>query len=101
MDQANEILVGVQVVDEESYAKYRALMTPLLEARGGRFGLDVRVATVLRSPAEAPFNRLFTIRFDSARELDEFFSHPEYLAIRKRWFERSVSSVTRLGRYGS
>ncbi len=50
MDQANEILVGLQVDNEELYAKYRAEMTPLLEAHGGCFVVDVRVAAVLRAP---------------------------------------------------
>lgn len=101
MEQANEILVGLQVDNEELYAKYRAEMTPLLEAHGGCFVVDVRVAAVLRAPGEGSFNRLFTIRFPTSLELDAFFSNPDYLAIRRRWFEPSVSSVTRLGNFRS
>ena len=99
MDGTNEVLMGVQVTDETGYARYRAEMTPLLNAHGGRFVLDVRVAEVLRAPSPLAFNRLFTIRFPSARQRDAFFAHPDYLAVRARWFEPSVSGVVRLGDY--
>jgi uncharacterized protein (DUF1330 family) len=65
METANEILVGVHVVDEAGYAKYRVEMRPLLEAYGGRFIVDVRTTEVLCAPAPGAFNRLFTIRFPS------------------------------------
>jgi uncharacterized protein (DUF1330 family) len=99
MDQDNEILTGVHVIDEAGYAKYRAEMTPVLEAHGGRFVLDVRVAEILRAPTATVFNRLFTIRFPSSRHRDAFFADPDYLAIRTRLFEPSVSAMVRLGDY--
>lgn len=99
MTTFHEILVGVNVTDDRIYAHYRAEMTPLLEAHGGRFVLDVRVAEILRNPSEQGFNRLFTIRFPSPQKRDEFFSHPEYIAIRRRLFEPSVSGAVRLGDY--
>lgn len=94
-----EILVGVQVVDEGTYARYRAEMTPLLEAHGGRFVVDVRVAEILRAPSVSPFNRLFTIRFPSSQQRDAFFDHPAYLAVRAELFQPSVSSIVTLGDY--
>ncbi len=94
-----EILVGVQVDDPALYAEYRAAMTPLLEARGGRFVLDVTVAEVFRSPAPARMNRLFAIRFPSKAELDAFFGDPVYQEIRRRLFEPSVSASARLATY--
>ncbi len=93
-----ETLMALNVVDADSYSKYRAAMTPLLEAHGGSFGLDLWVAEVLRSPGDKPFNRLFTIIFPSPERREAFFSKPEYLAIRKTLFEPSVSAVTELGR---
>ncbi len=86
-----EILVGLLVTDEAAYATYRAHMTPLLTARGGSFGVDVRVAEVLQSPGSERFNRLFTIRFPSRDEHDAFFADPEYLEVRKRYFDPSVA----------
>jgi uncharacterized protein (DUF1330 family) len=99
MDTPNEILIGVHVIDEAGYAKYRAEMTPLLEAHGGRFVLDVRVAEILRASSPAAFNRLFVMRFPSARVRDAFFANPDYMAIRARLFEPSVSEMVRLGDY--
>jgi uncharacterized protein (DUF1330 family) len=95
----HEILVGVQVVDDAIYTQYRAAMTPLLEAHGGRFVVDVRVAEVLRSPSGTELNRLFTIRFPSAHEHDAFFANPRYLAIREKLFTPSVSRTVLLGAY--
>lgn len=93
-----ELLVGLTVKDEAGYAAYRAAMTPLLEARGGSFGVDVRVAEVLRgAPA---INRLFTVRFPSAAARDAFFADPAYLEVRARLFEPSVEGPpAMLGRY--
>jgi uncharacterized protein (DUF1330 family) len=99
METANEILIGVHVVDEAGYAKYRAEMTPLLEAYGGRFVVDVRTTEVLRAPAPGAFNRLFTIRFPSRQSRDAFFADHDYVAIRTRLFEPSVSGTVWLGDY--
>lgn len=99
METPNEILRGVRVIDEAGYARYRAEMAPLLEAHGGRFILDVRVAEILRAPSPTTFNRLFTIRFPSVRHRDAFFADPDYLAVCSRLFEPSVSEMARLGDY--
>ncbi|HEY3254989.1 MAG TPA: DUF1330 domain-containing protein [Polyangiaceae bacterium] len=93
-----ETLMALNVVDADLYSKYRAAMTPLLEAHGGSFGLDVWVAEVLRSPGPKPFNRLFTILFPSPERREAFFSNAEDLAIRKALFEPSVAASTELGR---
>jgi uncharacterized protein (DUF1330 family) len=96
--RVTELLVGLTVRDEAGYAAYRAAMAPLLEGRGGSFGVDVRVAEVLRGPG--PFNRLFTLRFPSAAARDAFFADPAYLAVRARLFDPSVEGApVMLGRY--
>jgi len=92
-----ETLMALNVVDADLYAKYRSAMTPLLEAHGGSFGLDVWVAEVLRSPVKQPFNRMFTILFPSQERREAFFGDPEYLAVRKAFFEPSVAATTNLG----
>jgi len=93
-----ETLMALHVVDADLYAKYRAAMTPLLEAHGGRFGLDLWVGEVLRAPpGQAAFNRMFTIAFPSTERREAFFSNPEYLAIRQALFEPSVTATTNLG----
>lgn len=93
-----ETLMALNVVDADLYAKYRAAMTPLLDAHGGSFGLDLWVGELLRAlPEQTPFNRMFTIVFPSQERREAFFSNPDYLAIRKEFFEPSVAAVTNLG----
>jgi len=93
-----ETLMALDVIDADLYAKYRASMAPLLEAHGGRFGLDFWVGEVLRAPPEqTPFNRMFTIVFPSLERREAFFANPEYLAIRKAFYEPSVAGATNLG----
>jgi uncharacterized protein (DUF1330 family) len=94
-----EILVGLQVKDDATYAEYRAHMLPLLRAHGGDFIVDVRVSEVLKSPENKAINRLFTIRFPSVEEHDAFFAHPEYKAVRAKYFEPSVAATSRIARY--
>jgi uncharacterized protein (DUF1330 family) len=93
-----ETLMALNVTDADGYARYRAAMTPLLAAHGGSFGLDLWVGEVLRSPTSKPFNRIFTILFPSLERREAFFSNPDYKAVRKEFFEPSVSAVTELGR---
>lgn len=93
-----EVMMGLNVVDDATYSRYRAEMTPLLEAHGGTFGVDVRVSEVLK-PAETAFNRLFTIRFPSQEKREAFFSNPAYLEVRNRLYEPSVSGAHRLAVY--
>ena len=90
-----EAMIGLNVIDDAMYSRYRAEMAPILEAHGGSFGVDVRVSEVLR-PAEKAFNRLFTLRFPSLEKREAFFSNPAYLEVRKRLFEPSVAEVHQL-----
>ena len=93
-----ETLMALNVTDAELYARYRAEMTPLLTAHGGSFGIDLWVGEVLRSPTDKPFNRLFSILFPSLERREAFFANADYKAVRKTWFEPSVSASTELGR---
>ena len=95
----HETLVGLHVTDEASYRRYRAGMTPLLEACGGRFRYDFRVSEVLRSETTNSINRVFVIAFPSAEIMQRFFADPKYLAIRKQHFEPAVKAVTRIASY--
>jgi uncharacterized protein (DUF1330 family) len=99
METPNEVLIGVRVIDEAGYARYRAELAPLLERHGARFILDVRVAEILRAPLPTACNRLFAIRFPSPRHHDAFFADPDYVALRARLFEPNVSEMVRLGDY--
>ena len=96
---AIETLVGLQVVDEAGYQSYRDEMTPILESYGGEFGYDFKVSEVLESKTQAPINRVFTISFPNQESRDAFFSNEEYLKIRQRHFEKSVTDTTIIATY--
>ena len=51
-----DTLVGLNVTSAESYTRYRAGMTPILEAHGGFFRYDFRIEQVLESDAPHPIN---------------------------------------------
>ena len=96
---AHELVVGLNVTDEETYARYRAAMAPLLAAHGGGFRYDFRIAEVLKSASDHRINRVFAITFADEARKDAFFAHPEYRAIRARYFESSVAGTTIIGAY--
>ena len=96
---AFERLVGLNVVDDEAYQSYRDEITPILKSYGGGFAYDFKVAEVLKSETEAPINRVFTIYFSSEDSMNLFFSNDEYLKIRKRHFEKSVTDTTVIATY--
>ena len=94
-----ERIVGLHVLDDEEYQAYRDAMMPILESYGGGFGYDFKVSVVLRSKTENPINRVFTIHFSTADSIDAFFSNDEYLRVRQRHFEKSVSHTTIIATY--
>lgn len=98
MPTRHEILVGLHVTDDESYGRYRAAMTPLLEARGGFFRCDFRVSEVLTGAGEH-VNRVFVISFPDERARDGFFTDPAYLKIRGEHFEGAVGGVDIIAGY--
>lgn len=75
-----EFLVGLDVLDDDIYADYRAAMKPILTSYGGNFGFDFVVSEVLLSQVEAPINRVFTIHFPDKVTAERFFSDGEYFA---------------------
>jgi len=84
------MLVALNVVDEELYSAYRTIMTPLLQQHGGGLRFDFVDGRTLRSEADHPIPRVFAIHFPDEPGKDKFFSHPEYLAIRERYFTFAV-----------
>ncbi len=96
---ALEMLVGLNIVDDEKYQSYREEMTPILKRYGGGFGYDFKVSEVLTSTTEAPINRVFTIYFSTEDSMNSFFSNDEYLRIKQRHFEKSVTDTTIIATY--
>jgi uncharacterized protein (DUF1330 family) len=89
-----ERIVGLEVINDDEYQKYRENMMPILHAFGGSFGYDFKVATVLKSKTDSPINRVFTIDFPSREVMDNFFNDPVYIKIKNKYFQSSVKSVT-------
>ncbi|WP_444937391.1 DUF1330 domain-containing protein [Microbulbifer sp. JMSA002] len=94
-----EMLVGLDVSNDDVYQVYRDAMRPILESYGGSFGYDFRVSEVLKSESNFKINRVFTIRFPSEQIMNDFFSSPKYMAVKKKYFELSVLSTTIIAGY--
>lgn len=96
---AIETVVGLNVLDGESYRRYREAMTPLLHSIGGYFRYDFVIQQTLQNHSEHPINRLFILSFPDKKAKDAFFSNPQYLEIRKTYFEPAVKGITRIAEY--
>lgn len=96
---ARELLVGLNIVDETGYARYREGIAPILEKYGGGFRYDFRIDETLKAATEAPINRLFTIYFADQAALDGFFTDAEYQKVRGEHFEAAVDAMTVIAAY--
>lgn len=89
-----ERIMGLHVIDDEEYQRYREAMEPILNSIGGSFGFDFIIAEVLKSKTNDHINRVFTIEFPSEKEMENFFSRPDYLDIQNRHLKNSIKSKT-------
>lgn len=89
-----ERIMALEVSDDALYQEYREHMIPILHAFGGSFGFDFVVSKVLKSKTDTAINRVFTIDFPSKAVMEAFFSDPAYLAVKGKYFNCSVASVT-------
>ncbi len=94
-----ERIMGLNVIDDEEYQRYREAMLPILGAYGGRFGYDFRVSEVLLSETDNDINRVFTIEFPDREAMDNFFADADYLVVKSRHFNSSVKSKTIISMY--
>jgi len=94
-----ERVMGIHVIDDDEYQKYREGMRPILESFGGYFGFDFKISEVLLSKSDDQINRVFTIEFPSEKIMNKFFNDPEYLKVKKEHFENSVKSTTTIAMY--
>ena len=89
-----EILVGLNVIDDDEYLVYRKKMTPILKNYGGGFRYDFLVSKTLKSETSEEINRVFVIYFPNPKSQKAFFEDNEYLAVKREHFESSVASTT-------
>ena len=74
-------------------------MKPILSSYEGYFGYDFKVSDVLISQGNTDINRVFTINFSSQNKKESFFSDPQYLVAKEKYFLKSVSSTTIISSY--
>ncbi|WP_437280059.1 DUF1330 domain-containing protein [Sorangium sp. So ce375] len=91
------LLVGLQLEDETTYARYRAGMMPILLSHGGAFGHDFVVARVLKG--DPGINRVFTLVFPDRAARERFFADADYRAVRAELFEPAVAATFILGEF--
>ncbi|MDF1763236.1 MAG: DUF1330 domain-containing protein [Oleibacter sp.] len=89
-----ERIMGLNVIDEAEYQKYRNAMIPILVSYSGAFGFDFRVSEVLKSKSNEPINRIFTIDFPDAETMNAFFNDAEYLTVKTKHLDHSVNART-------
>ncbi|MBA6262219.1 DUF1330 domain-containing protein [Colwellia sp. Bg11-12] len=89
-----ERIMGLEVINDDEYQKYRENMIPILQLFGGSFGFDFKVSEVLKSKTDDAINRVFTLDFPSKESMEEFFTNPDYLVVKDKYFMHSVKSVT-------
>jgi len=94
-----EILVGLDLLNDQVYDEYRKAMKPILLDFKGYFVYDFKVSDVLISDTNNDINRIFIINFKSKSKMEGFFLNPEYLAIKEKYFTKSVGSTTILSSY--
>ena len=94
-----EMVVGLNVLDDDKYQEYRIAIMPILSTYGGKFVYDFKVSEVLLAETSGDINRVFTINFPDSDRMDEFFSDSDYVRVKTRYFENSVSSTTIISSY--
>lgn len=96
---AYEIMVGLNVIDQAGYQAYRDAMGPILANHGGGFRYDFTIATVLKSEAPHPINRVFALGFKDKQAKEAFFTNADYRRVRAKHFEPSVKGSTIIAEY--
>ena len=89
-----ERIMGLHVIDDLEYQRYREAMQPILKTFGGAFGYDFKVSEVLLSKSDNEINRVFTIEFPSKQKMEEFFAFPDYVAVQNKHLTHSIASKT-------
>ena len=95
----HEILVGLHVSDNDKYQEYRDAMMPILRKYGGGFRTDFIVSETLKPSDKKNVNRVFTIYFRDKQSVQEFFNDPEYVVVKKKFYEKSATETHMLASY--
>jgi len=88
-----EMLVGLNVTNDDMYQDYRNAMKTILLQYGGGFKCDFKVSETLLPSDNKDINRVFIIYFENEETMNNFFSNPDYLKVKEKYFSNSVSSA--------
>jgi len=94
-----EMLVGLHVTNDKIYQEYREAMKPILAEYGGGFKCDFKVSETLFPTDNKDINRVFIIYFDDENTMECFFAHPDYLKVKEKYFQNSVSNTVIFSSY--
>ena len=94
-----EMMVALDILDDDLYARYRAAMGPILQAHGGGFRYDFKVSETLKNHEGRVINRVFAIYCESKDRMDAFFSNEDYLVAKEEFFVKSVGDMTIISAY--
>lgn len=94
-----EYLTVLNVTDDNLYREYREAMTPILERYGGGFGYDLKISEIFKSEIDTPINRVFTMHIANDEASEAFFNDVEYLKVRSKYYEKSVSFLAIVSKY--
>jgi len=93
------MLVGLDILNEKQYHKYRDEISPILPKYGGGFDYNFIVSKILKPENSCSINRVFTICFPDAKKMEAFFSNTKYLLIKQQYFNNCVKSTTIIASY--
>ena len=96
-DQRYVVVMGLEVTDDASYARYREGMTPILQSLGGSFVYDFVVSKVLKG--DGRINRVFAISYPDRAARTRLYDDERYRAVRREFFEPAVASTTLLAEF--
>ena len=96
-----KVLVGLNIINDESFQSYRAGMTPILESYGATFLYDFTIDKTLKSQATHIITRLFLMSFPDEDTRQRFFQDERYRQIRHEFFDPAVEGRTVIAEFRS
>ncbi len=85
------VIVDIEVLDHERYAKYREMTTPTIEQYGGKYLVRGGVCSTVEGDWEP--NRIVVVEFDSRDQAELWLSSPEYAPAKELRHETARSQM--------
>ena len=85
------IVVDLEITDPEKFQKYRELVSPLIEAYGGKYLVRGGKKEVLEGDWKP--NRLVVLEFDSEADAMKFWNSDDYKPVKQLRLESANSNI--------